>query len=357
MANHNLYISCYSQRESELGTARGIYACLLDADTGALSSYASEDDSFNPSYMALTRDGRFLYAADEVDGQAMIAAYAIDADSRALTFVNRETYPGGSLCSINVGPNRRQLFAANYVGGNVLSVKALGDGCVGAMLSNVKHQGRSVNPSRQDRPYAHCAMPDPDARFLLCCDLGIDKVITYAIDAAGQLAPSSEAVFQPGEGPRHLVFDRAAERAFVVTELMCHVVSCHYDKATGVLSPVLTFPVLPAGVQDRGFTGADVQLSPDESMLYASVRDCMSQGRDVIAVYKVDGENLIVDGHLQVKHLPRSFAISPDGKWLVVACEGADAVQVIDLATRKPVSELRLPLPVCVKFDAMPARG
>ncbi len=348
MPAHTLYISCYTQHRSELGTARGIYACSLDADTGALTAFASEDDAYNPSYLCITHDRRFLYAADEVEGEALIAAYVIDADG-ALTFLNRESYPGGALCSISVGPNRRQLFAANYLGGNVLAVKALGDGTASELLTNIQHRGSSADPARQNKPYAHCAVPDPDARFLLCCDLGTDLVYTCAIGADGQLSPVSEARIAPGEGPRHLVFDRAGERAFIMTELMSHVISCRYDKTTGALTPVATFAALPEGAFSA-YNGADLQLAPDESTLYASVRDIKSQGGDVVAVFKVDGTDLIADGHIQVKHLPRCIAVSPDGKWLVVTCQGGDAVQVIDLSTRKQASELRLPLPVCAKF-------
>lgn len=349
MSTHTLYISCYTQHESALGAARGIYVCSLDADTGAIARLGGVDDAFNPSYMALTRDGRFLYAANEVDGRAMIAAYQIDPESRLLTFLNREVYPGGGLCSINVGEGRHLLFAANYLGGNVLAICARGDGGAGEMRSNMQHRGRSVDPRRQDRPYAHCAMPDPGARFLLCCDLGTDQVVSYAVDPRGGLAPASVAALPPGEGPRHLIFDRAAQRAFIITELMNHVISCRYDAATGALSPAQTLSALPDAALGE-FNGADIQLAPDESALYASVRDVGGRGGDVVAVFKVDGANLVPDGHIAVGRLPRSIAVSPDGKWLVVACQGADAVQVIDLATRTPVSELRLPLPVCAKF-------
>lgn len=349
MALHHLFVSCYTTSESEIGTARGIYICALDADTGSLSAVGSEDDSFNPTYLALTRDGRFLYAADEVEGCAMIAAYAIEPETRLLTFINRETFPGGGLCNIHVGPDRRHLFAANYLGGNVLAVRANGDGGVGELIANIQGEGSSVDPHRQTKPYAHCAMPDPDARFLLCCDLGTDRVTTCAIGPDGGLSPSSEIALAPGEGPRHLIFDRAAQRAFIATELMNHVISCTYDKATGALTPAMTLPMLPDGAEGK-FNGADLHLSPDERILYASVRDITSHGADGIAVYRVDGTTLAPDGFIPTKKLPRGFAVSPDGRWLVVACQGSDAVQVIDAASREVASELRLPLPVCVKF-------
>ena len=46
-----------------------------------------------------------------------------------------------------------------------------------------QHEGKSVNPKRQEGPHAHSINFDPAGRFALAADLGIDKVMIYRVDA------------------------------------------------------------------------------------------------------------------------------------------------------------------------------
>ncbi len=63
--------------------SKGIYVSRLDPSTGALSPPTLAAEIRNPSFVAASPDGRFLYAVSEVDAVAgtpggAVAGYAID---------------------------------------------------------------------------------------------------------------------------------------------------------------------------------------------------------------------------------------------------------------------------------------
>src|SRR5215213_940919 len=87
-----LYIGTYTSTTSE-----GIYVYRMNSDTGELKMFSSIK-SENPSFLALDRSKRFLYAVNEVkefDGQASgaVSSYAIDATGK-LKFLNQQATTG-----------------------------------------------------------------------------------------------------------------------------------------------------------------------------------------------------------------------------------------------------------------------
>ncbi len=60
------------------------------------------------------------------------------------------------------------------------------DGSLAPACYAAKHEGSSVNSSRQKEPHAHCAIVDPSDKFVLFADLGIDQVVVYEIDRANK---------------------------------------------------------------------------------------------------------------------------------------------------------------------------
>ncbi len=340
MGGWTLYIGTYSQVQTAIGVSRGIYCGRLDGRTGALELLGGADDAFNPSYLALAGD--LLFAANELEHEARISAYRVEGET--LRFLNQGTFPGGWLCNVNHSGGL--LFGANYGAGSALSVRVGPDG-VGALAMHVIHLGSSVDPVRQTKPYVHCAMPDRQGRCLLVCDLGTDRVMRYAIGPDGTLRLRGETVVPPGEGPRHLAFDRTGARAFLVTEMGCSVLRYDYEAEAGLIQR----QILHTLQDTAGHTGADIALSPDERFLFASVRDIGCQGRDFVARFRFDGEALTPDGRIPVKSIPRGIGLSPDGRLLIVCCQDANRVQVFEAERGELLSETAIPAPACVKLS------
>lgn len=341
-----LYIGTYTD-----GTgSKGIYTLSFDESEGSLEEIATIE-SDNPSFLA--KRGNILYAANERRDAGKVGSYFVHPDG-SLSFKNAVEFPGGATCHAAVSVDGRFLFAANYLSGNVASFPILPDGSLGDAVSIVQHEGKGINPKRQQSPHAHSVNPTPDGKKLVVADLGIDKLMVYDIQLSGSLSLNEKQPFveiKAGEGPRHMAFDAAGNNLYVVCELGNNVI--HYSVAEdGGLIERHTLSVLP-----KDFSGdsiaADIHLSPDGRFLYAS-----SRGWDGIASYAIDGDGAIEPlGFDQLSgKAPRNFALSPDGRYLLVGYQDSNRIAVYsrDVANgeiQEIVSEYEIPSPVCLLFE------
>ncbi|MEX2044000.1 MAG: lactonase family protein, partial [Opitutus sp.] len=219
----------------------------------------------------------------------------------------------------------------------------------------ILHAGRGPNRVRQDSPHPHSVAISPDNRFAIICDLGVDRIYSYALDpGAAGLTPASPpfVATAPGAGPRHFKFGADGRHAFAINELENTITAYAYDPLGGVLSPLQSITTLPAGFSGENIT-AELRLHPGGRYLYGSNR-----GHDSIAVLGLE------DGSGRMNPIeivpsggktPRNFALSPDGRWLVCAHQDSDNLTVfkVDAASgrlTRTSHEAHVPMGVCVLF-------
>ena len=166
--------------------------------------------------------------------------------------------------------------------------------------------------------------PDPIElhRFLaqLANDGGLGRLA--ALDpAAAKLTPANPpfVATAPGAGPRHFKFSADGRHAYAINELDCTVAAYDYAAATGALTPRQTVSTLPAGYNNRDGhnTDAEIRIHPNGKFLYGSNR-----GHDSLAVFAIaPGTGLLSPVEIVPSggKVPRNFALSPDGRWLVCA--------------------------------------
>ncbi|MBM3116884.1 lactonase family protein [Jeongeupia naejangsanensis] len=331
-----VYIGCYGDAEQAT-----IHAFAFDADHGRLLPLQQLAGVGNASYL-LPADDRLYAVSETATGE--VVALAVDADGR-LSEINRVSSGGDSPCYLAKTGNA--LLVANYFGHNAALLPLTVEGQVRKIVSEVRHQGASgVDVERQDAPHLHSITPSPDGRFALVCDLGRDEIVVYRIDGQ-QLLPHGVVSTAPGDGPRHLLFDAAGRFVYVVGELTSTVLV--YAWQDGALVHRQTISSLPAGFAGAN-TGAELQLSPDGAFLYASNR-----GHDSIATFRVADGLLEVVGQTHCGgQMPRNFALSPCGGWLLVANQASGNLALFARAadgvlTQAPL-DVQLDRPVCVKF-------
>jgi 6-phosphogluconolactonase len=341
--------------------SEGIYIYRLQLATGELRRVGVTRGVVDPSYLALDRGGRYLYAVNEVtefEGKksGALSAFAVDQRSGGLRFLNRQPSLGGAPCYVTVSDAGRFVLVANYVGGNVAVLPVRDDGSLAAAVDVQRDEGASgVNPQRQEAPHAHCVVLDGANRHAYVCDLGADKIMIYRFDARrGMLtpAPVPSAAVKPGAGPRHLTFHPRGRFAFVMNELDATVTVFAHDPPRGTLREVQTVPALPAGFTAPN-TGADIHVAPDGRFLY-----CSNRGHDQIATFKVEertGKLTLVAHEPTRGQRPRNFAVDPSGTFLLVAHQDSDSITTFrrDPRTGKlgftgRVAEV--PSPVCLKL-------
>jgi len=348
MASHLIYIGTYTRT-----TSRGIYSVRLDSDTGQMSAPVLAAETPSPTFLAFSADKGRLYAVR--NSKDMAAAYSVDPGTGRLSQL-----PGSSgtektgPCYVAVNRAGTVLVVADYHAALVAAIPLHRDGSVGEPNS-VAHAGRSVHPTRQTAAHPHSAVFSPDNRFVIACDLGLDRVYTYRIDPVLALLTPSDPAFvatEPGAGPRHLVFGPDGRRAYVINELGNTIVAYAYHVDSGSLAPIQTLSTLPADFIGES-TSAEIRLHPNGRFLYGSNR-----GHDSIAVFSVDpasGRLAPVEFAPAGGRAPRNFALSPDGAWLVCAHQDSDSLCAFRVdpgtgrLTRVP-GGISVPMPVCVAF-------
>ena len=351
-----VYVGTYtSSTKSE-----GIYIYRLNMSTGGLKHFKTVKGVVDPSYLAIDRKRRFLYAVNEVskfEGQASgaVSSFSIDRRTGDLTYLNQKTSNGGSPCYVTQDRTGKFVLLANYESGTAAVLRIEDDGTLGDAVSVVKHSGASINRDRQQGPHAHCILTDKSNRYAFTVDLGIDKIVVYRFsEKNGSLTNHGAVETKPGAGPRHLTFHRNNRFAYLINELDSTMIAYAYDAKRGVLRPQQTISTLPQDFSGASFC-ADVHVSPNGKFLYGSNR-----GHNSIVVFAIDSDSgqLTLVEHISTGgNWPRNFVIDPSGTYLLAANQRSDSVVTfrIDSASGrlKPTGYVaEIPTPVCLKLLA-----
>nr|WP_050514415.1 lactonase family protein [Streptomyces rimosus] len=308
------------QRPVFLGTyGNGIISCTYDTATGALTRQSSFPGVTDPSFLAVSPNGKVLYSLDNGGRQGAVRAFTIGAGGALTALGPARSTGGANVTHLSVHPTGRYLLSANYGAGSVAAHTVNGDGSVGARTALVQHTGSGPDPGRQEGPHAHQIITDPKGTHVFAVDLGTDKVYTYRLDpASGALRPLSEARSVPGAGPRHMVFHPTAPYAYVANELNSTVTVYAYDAATGVLTRGESLPTVPGGAGSavRNYP-AEVVISADGRFLYLSNR-----GHESVARFSVTGGGAglrLLDTVPSGGSWPRHIGLAPSGTLLFAA--------------------------------------
>jgi 6-phosphogluconolactonase len=341
--------------------SQGIYLSKFDPATGQLSAPELAAETKNPTFLVVAPGGHFLYAGSEMTDDrgrltGAVSAFALENKTGRLTLLNQENSGGnGSPCHLSLDATGKCLLVANYGTGSIAALPVQADGRLGPATAMIQHTGSSVNPDRQAGPHAHFICPTPDNRFALNCDLGLDQVFVYHLDADNARLTPGDPPFArvgPGSGPRHLVFSKDGKFVYVINEMSNTISAFHYDAENAKLTEAQTISTLPKDFSGAN-TGAEIALHPSGKFLYASNR-----GHDSIALFDVDqksGRLTLVAHQPTLGRMPRFFAIDPTGRWLFVENQASGSVVLfaIDPVTGKLKPTRRtlfIGSPVCAVF-------
>ncbi|HZO68422.1 MAG TPA: lactonase family protein [Kribbellaceae bacterium] len=329
---------------SQHGGGDGI--ALADLEACTARTVAEVPD---PSYLALSSDGRFLYECHETS-EGKVGAYAMQDDG-TLEPLGRQSSHGEHPCHLAVHPRGEFLLSANYSSGSIAVHPIAADGSLGEAVQVVQHSGSGPNKERQDGPKAHMVACDPVEEFVFAVDLGTDSVYVYTFDlGTGQLTERSRLALAPGAGPRHIAFQPDWLTAYVLTELDSTLVVCDWDPEKAELTALETMSSRADGAEGENFPAA-IRISDDGRFIYTSNR-----GDDTIAVFATHEEGRRVE---QVQVIPsggswpRDLALSADGSELYATNERADlvtsfAVDPADGRLTRTGKDLSWPKPVCI---------
>jgi len=219
------------------------------------------------------------------------------------------------------------------------------------MTDLVQHQGGGSNLERQEGPHVHSASFTPDQRFVVVADLGMDSLMLYAFDAsAGRLRLHAQIKTRAGAGPRFKAFHPGNKHLYVNHELDNTVVVYSYEAKSRKLREQQIIGTLPPGAPPSAIAG--IQISPDGTRLYVSNR-----GHDSISVFEIKEDGLLA--RLALKpcggKCPRNIAISPSGRFLLVANQESNEVTVLPVLDDSevlgaPVARINALGAACIAF-------
>jgi 6-phosphogluconolactonase len=286
-----------------------------------------EFENFIAGYMAVSPNGRFLYASNEVEnydgkfsGGGMLT-FAINPTDGSITHVSTQPSMGVYPAYVAIDKGGSRVIVANH--GNydpsVRVVKKNGvpeiekvwddgtvalfpvrqDGSLGSASDvAILERTQSVDEYSQRSAHAHSVNFDPSNRIVFACDKGTDRVYTYRV-----------------------------------------------DRAAGM-------PTIPASYTQRS-SPADVHVHPNGKFVYGSNR-----GHDSLAIFRIDeatGRLTLVDIVPTQGSTPRAFNFDPSGRYIFAANQGANNIVTfaVDSNSGKLTptgAKVDVPKPVCIQF-------
>lgn len=348
---YKVFVGTYTDKGS-----KGIYAFDFNPADGKTSTPELSAATDNPSFLAVDKSGKYLYAVNEnakgENKSGGVTVFAIDGTK--LKELQSIPSMGADPAYVTLDKTGKDLLVANYTGGNLAVFPIGSDGKLGKETAFDQHKGSSVNKERQEGPHAHSIQMSNDNRFALSADLGLDQVLAYRFDAQkGTLTPANPAFAKvaPGAGPRHVAFAPNGKFVYVTNEMASTVTVFTYDAKTAAMKEIQTISTLPAPMESN--STAEITTDAKGKNLYVSNR-----GEDTIAHFSIDatsGKLTFVDRTSTGGKTPRFFTLDPTGKWMFVANQESNDIFLfkVDGSTGKLTptgNKIELGAPVCLVF-------
>jgi 6-phosphogluconolactonase len=313
-----VYIGTYTGEKS-----KGIYVFRLQSagtevfQNVTLVPLGLAAEALSPSHFEIDTQKRRLFTVNEIDQfngkpTGAVSAFAIDLMGK-LTLLNQRASMGPRPCQLALERQGRYLLVANCENGHTAVFPIGEDGRIGEPTDGVQHGGKETP----------CLAFDPSSRFVVICDRGSDKVLTYQFDAqTGKLTRAAPHPYaSDGSGPRHVVFRQDGRFAYLVNEQRSTITVLSHD--AGVLTPVQTISTLPEYFDGANVAG-ELHIHRSGKWLYAS-----NVGHNSIVLFTIDAERgtlTFVEEQGTGGKTPRQFGIEPSSKHLAISNRDSDTV-------------------------------
>ena len=316
------YVGTYTHENSV-----GIHVYDVDKDTGKFSERSVAPIS-NPSYLVVSKDGRFLYSIED-EG---VAAFDIKADGD-LTKKNQNWIGGMRGAFLDVDSKHRFLFVGGYHDARVKMMRLKDDGSIGDIACGIFHQSAGLGPGERHLDHAKvtCVRLTPDEKFLCAVDFGLNQIKVYRVNyELGRLEMVDIIRPEINGGARDIMFSSDGRFAYVLDMMTNQVESYAYsvdDHDEPVFDKIETVDVLKK--KDENSASIAFTMNDDGKYIFVSV-DAMNG----IVWLKRDSES----GKLEFAgqtftsgDFPKNLAVLPGSEYVAVLNHDTNDLRTLKL--------------------------
>lgn len=339
--SENFLIGTYTKKDS-----KGMYAVTLNTDTNQLINDRLILNLQKPAYLQVG-DNNLIFAVRQEDELGGVASYQIKDGQPIL--IDKSLSAGAPPAYVGLDLNHHMLFSANYHTAEINIYQIDADGHF-HLTDSVHHEGTTgPKPEQVDGPHPHFADLTPDGR-LAVCDLGMDLLVIYNIDANGKLTAAGQFKFEPGFGTRHLAFHPNGQYVYVLGELSSKLAVLKYNANDASFTQMQIMSTIPADWTAHNGAAA-IHITKDGKFIYTSNR-----GENTIAVFEIQDDYTVklIQSISTEGDFPRDFELSSDESFLIASNQNSNNLTLFSRDSQTGLLNLLQkdvfsPEPVCVK--------
>ena len=192
-----------------------IFGVELDEEKQKLRLLWEDGQVQNPSFLYLHPNCHVLYAVEErVPNGGLAVMIKIEEG----WLLKERLLAGSAPCHLEMTPDARYLLVSNYMDGTIGVYRADESGMNVVQTDLVCHQGKGVNPTRQEGPHVHSCLVIGEKIY--SADLGLDTIFVYELNPAdGKLEECGQIHMPDGCGVRHLAHQPGSPYLYANAEM------------------------------------------------------------------------------------------------------------------------------------------
>jgi 6-phosphogluconolactonase len=328
------YIGSYSIASPWAGApdarGAGIRRADFEVESGEIV-FGPTEREVNPSFLARDRQAGLLWAITEPEVGGDLICYREDGIGH-LDFIGRMSTGADAPCHLAIDQRRRLAFVAHYHGGSVAALSFADDGRPQrrlALLSPPTIARGEDRGAARARPHASLPLMDDE---LLVTDTGRDLVLLYKVHeegSAGGIDLLDALPLSIGSGPRHMAQRHGGDVVYVSNQnsggvsIVARVATDEGPRLE--LRGVVSAP----GLGRHRPVPSEIAVHPTQDVVYMANR--MDNSLSIFSIESSTGD-LTARGCFDIiGRNPRHFAISPDGRHLIVANQDSDDLTTFQL--------------------------
>ncbi|WP_124057514.1 lactonase family protein [Vaginisenegalia massiliensis] len=313
----NFILGGYTKRLND-----GLYEIEFDESKAKFGSKHLISPLKQSTFMTLSSDKRYLFAIHKGDENSGIVAFEKkDGHWHEIDRLLNSTIPG---CHLSYRSLSRTIYVSNYHLGQIQCYQLKEDNKL-TELTTIQHHGSSIHPN-QKSPHVHYTCLSDDESLLYVCDLGTDHVLTYQVNAEGELSLRDQLKFPAGTGPRHLVKHPHKKYYYAIGELGNTTSLLKPDKQ-GRLTIEQTILNIPSD-QVQASAGSAIRTSQDGRFLYVSTR--FHNSLSVFEINQENGQLNFIQCIETMGQIPRDFCLDASDSFVLVPHQDSDFISIFE---------------------------